>query len=330
MISIEEFDAIYENDLRERLQDLDSLRKKVRNRLLRTILCFVLTVASIVAVGLLAERVANEALPFVFFFSAFGFLILGIVFAVMAAKSHKEYRRRYKEEVVKRIVQAICPDWSYEAESGISEAEYAASGIFPERYDRFKSDDLVYGAIEKTDFRCSEVHSEKKEVTRDKDGKRQERWVTIFHGLFFHADFNKHFKGRTFVEPDYTERFFGGLAATFQRMSPKGQLVKLENIEFEKLFVVYGSDQIEPRYILSPAMMESIVGLAKAFKHPIRLSFVGNRVFFTIDFRHALFEPRVFKSCVNQEEARKMFRLFKVNELIISELNLNTRIWTKD
>jgi hypothetical protein len=330
MINSEEFDRLYENALKPKLVELDALRKKVSGRILKGLLMVLLGVALGVLCAWLDSREAEKLHIMLALAGAIAFVIAGVIVSVTARKPHKEYRRRYKEEVVREVVKAINPEWTYESEQGISEGEYRESGLFPTKHDRYRCDDLVYGTMEKTDFRCSEVHSEKKVVSYDKDGHRQERWETIFHGLFFHADFNKHFHGKTFVEPDFAERFLGGLGASLQKISDKGELVKLENVEFEKLFVVHGSDQIEARYILTPTMMEAIVAIAKAWKFPVRLSFVGSRVYFAIHFMQNLFEPKTWKSCVNIDEARKLFRLFKTNEVIIRELQLNTRIWTKD
>ena len=141
--------------------------------------------------------------------------------------------------------------------------EYWQSDLFRLPYDRYSGDDLISGVIDRTDFRCSELHTEYKEVTY-RDGKRHETWVTIFRGLFFHADFNKHINGNTYIEPDNAERLFGSWGRKLQG-SNKGKLVKLEDPEFEKLFVVFSTDQVEARYILTPAIMHALVELRKRF-----------------------------------------------------------------
>jgi len=43
-----------------------------------------------------------------------------------------------------------------------------------------------------------------------------------------------------------------------------------------------------------------------------------------------LFEPRAFKSGVSYEDVAKIYDLIKINTAIIRELDLNTRIWTKE
>ena len=69
-----------------------------------------------------------------------------------------------------------------------------------------------------------------------------------------YQDFNKHFNVKTYVLTDTAEKMFGFLGKKLQSMnSSRDDLVYLENPDFEKQFVVYSSDQIEARYILSPS-----------------------------------------------------------------------------
>ena len=57
---------------------------------------------------------------------------------------------------------------------------------------------------------------------------------------------------------------FGFLGTKLQKMNKgRGDLVKLENPEFESEFAVYSGDQIESRYILSSSLMERILSFKK-------------------------------------------------------------------
>ena len=105
-------------------------------------------------------------------------------------------------------------------------------------YDRYSGDDLVYGKIDKTDFECSEIHTEYKKTSRNVHGKTKTSWHTVFKGLFFHADFNKHFQGQTIVKPDRTEKLLGAFGSKLQGWFGTKNIVRLENSAFEKLFIV--------------------------------------------------------------------------------------------
>lgn len=325
MISKEELQSLYEHDLKPKLTAIDDLRKSVIKRRLWGIVFLIIPILSFIPVSALLEG-SFEGLPFILLVP---FGIVAIVFFVRAFNQKKKYVERFKNEVVREIVRAINPEWTYAPAQCITPTEYSQSQLFQHPYDRYRGDDLIQGAIEKTDFRCSELHTEYKTVTHDKDGKQQETWHTIFKGLFFHADFNKNIQGKTFVEPDTAERLFGKFGQKLQA-STKGRLVKLENPEFEKLFAVFSTDQIEARYILTPAIMEAMVRIHKQYKRKMYLSFTGTRVYVAMSFNKNLFEPKIMGKGVNFSDIEFMFNLFGLNETIVHELNLNTRIWTKE
>jgi hypothetical protein len=59
-------------------------------------------------------------------------------------------------------------------------------------------------------------------------------------------------------------------------------------------------------------------------------SFKGENVFCAIPFGRNLFEPNIKKSGVNYSDVEEMCVFFSLIEIIVKELNLNTRIWTKE
>lgn len=320
MKSIEELQLLYNNELKQNLELLEGKRKQV----LKKILLIVLVTALVVTAFLMANNY-----PILTYLGIAG-ILLAIYFIYKAVVAFRTYRKEFKEKVVREIVKLINPEWNYEPNGHISEGNYMTSKLFTKLPDRYKGDDLVAGVIEKTDFRMSELHSEYKTESTDKDGNRRTTWHTIFKGLFAHIDFNKEIKGETFVLPDTAERLFGKFGQKLQSMSSRGKLIKLENVEFEKLFVVYGADQIEARYILTPTMMEAMVNIQRLYKTNVFFSFIGSRVYFAMSFSKDLFEPRVFKSGVRFDDIKQMNDQFRVIQTIISEMNLNTRIWTKE
>jgi hypothetical protein len=240
-----------------------------------------------------------------------------------------EYVFQFKTSVIGKIVAFIDPKLEYWPKGHIEQTQFVASSIFARTPDRLRGDDHVKGVVGATSIEFSEIHAEYKTESRSGRGRKQQ-WHTIFKGLFFIADFNKHFSGRTMVLPDTAEKLFGGAGTFLQRIDKsRGELVKLEDPEFEKLFVVYGDDQIEARYVLSTSLMERIVKFRKKTGRPIYLSFVGARVYVGVSYREALFEPRVFSTIVDFKSAEGYFDDLHLALGIVDDLNLNTRIWTK-
>ena len=131
---------------------------------------------------------------------------------------------------------------------------------------------------------------------------------------------------------DTMERYLGKLGRKFQQWNPSrpGNLVKLENPEFEKKFAVYSTDEQECRYILTPSMMERLLEMTKRIKFKVAVSFRNNQVYIAVFNNLDLFEPAVFGSLLKEEDYRIIINMMKLMTGIIEDLNLNTRIWTKE
>jgi uncharacterized membrane protein len=152
----------------------------------------------------------------------------------------------------------------------------------------------------------------------------------VFKGLFLIADFNKSFQGHTLVIPDYTERYLGYLAQDLQALnSQRGELIRLEDPEFERLFAVYSNDQIEARYILSTSLMQQLVDFTKKAKRHIFISFINDKIYMAIQYDEDLFEPKLFQSMVDFTPVREYFETLQLMMGVVEDLNLNRRVWTK-
>lgn len=320
MKSIEELKALFESELKQNLQGLEAKRKKLKG--------IYLLYGSILILSLLFVFALADRFAVLLYIGIAGIIFCGVkLFQSMKLK--REYRKEFKLQVVSEIVKLVNPDWNYHYDRCISQGDYFKSELYTTGIDRYRGDDLIRGQIEQTDFEFSELHTEYKRVTTDSKGNRKEEWVTVFRGLFAHADFNKEIMGKTFVLPDTAEKLFGRLGRKLQKMNPKGKLISMENPAFEKKFVVYGSDQIESRYVVTPSMMEAMLHMVEKYRKPISFSFIGSRVYCAIPFSKNLFEPRIFKSGVNFADIEEMHSLFGIMQTLIHEMNLNTRIWTK-
>ncbi len=320
MFSAEDIRNFFTNNLKNSLFLLEKQRKAVLVRLIFSI--------SGVSAGIVFLALSDEE-TIAFVYIGFALLLIFVFSFYWVFKAYKAYRHDFKTKVVEKIVKLIAPTWHYDYKACIPETDYLKSEIFPKMHDRYSGDDLISGIIEKTDFCLSELHTEYKTVTTTRKGGRQEQWHTIFKGIFAHADFNKYIQGKTFVLPDFAERFFGKWGQNIQKFNPHGKLVKLENPEFEKLFVVYSTDQVEARYILTPVMMEAMTRMRKQFNRTIYFSFIGSRVYIAISYTNNLFEPRIFKTGIRLKDIEEMFYQINLIDVIVKEMNLNTRIWTK-
>jgi hypothetical protein len=60
------------------------------------------------------------------------------------------------------------------------------------------------------------------------------------------------------------------------------------------------------------------------------LSFLGSKVFGAISIEKNLFEPKVFSSVLDCNVISEYYGQLQLGIGVVDELNLNTRIWTKE
>jgi hypothetical protein len=316
------FQQMYQEKLVPVLESLEKTRKEAVKPFWTAIL-WLLAIIPVFFVSVQAET------PWV--------MVAGIVPLVLAVlqfadhgKKKKEYTETFKKKVIREIVMMMNPELVYTPQSSISVAEYEESDLFRFRVDSYAGDDLVTGKLGRTDMRFSELCHKEKRVSYNSKGHRQETWVTIFKGIFFVADFNKHFNGKTYVLPDAGSDFLG-IGKFFEKWKiGRGELVKLENPDFENLFTVYGNDQVEARYILSPALMQRLVEFSGKANTDLHISFLNSKVFIAVSIEKDLFEPHVFSSGIKADYLYEYFHYLDLVTGIVEDLNLNTRIWGKE
>ncbi|HHQ45242.1 MAG TPA: DUF3137 domain-containing protein [Candidatus Altiarchaeales archaeon] len=326
----EEFKACFERELLPELRKLEEKRKTIVKKIILLSLTIVIPLLVFAIPSTLVYlSVENEVCCF-----AGVFLPALIALAVWRFKFNEyrsEYVREFKREVMDKIVKFIDPNLNYHPDQGVSRQTFKSSRIFLDRVDRFSSEDMVAGRIGKTLMHFSEMHALEKHETRDSKGRRHTHYETIFRGIFFTADFNKKFKGTTIVLPDTAEGMFGSVIgkALQSKNILRPDLIKLEDPEFEKYFVVYGDDQLEARYILSTSLMARLTDFRKKTGRKIYISFNRENIMVAIPYKKNLFEPRLFKTILEYAPVEEYFKDLSLVVGIVEDLNLNTRIWTK-
>ena len=267
---------------------------------------------------------------------AIGSAVLGLAISLtvhhfVVSKPKRRYVHRYKKTVLQKLVKLVDSGLNYSPESGIVEQEFVASELFTKRPDRFHSEDLVYGVHGRTGIRLSEVVAWERETSTDSKGRSESRYVEYFRGLMLIADFHKHFGHRTFVFPDTAESLFGGFGRAMQKLGGRRgtRLVQMDNVAFEKAFAIYTSEQVEARYILTPSMMERLLSMRKRFGGNVRVAFKDSYVWIAVPHKHQYLEPSHHVSATDTTQIQRMLQEVIPFLQIVDELDLNTRIWTK-
>jgi hypothetical protein len=296
---------------------LESFEQQRRKVLGECLIAFLIFAGITVAVILFFLR---QGLPMSFImYAAVGFFFgCGGLYYIITL----DYRQEFKSILLSSILSCLNSSLEYDPKKGIDKELFMLSGIFKQP-SRYISENRVQGTVGKTRILFSQVCAYAQSETQRGEG-------LIFNGLFLMADFNKDFHGRTIVLPDTAQNLLGSFGQTLQSLNVlRGQLIKLEDLEFEKEFVVYGTNQVETRYILSSALMERITAFQRKADSPVYLSFIGSQVFVAVSRKDNIAEPKMFSPmdfCVVADYYTQMQLMLG----IVEDLNLNTRIWMKE
>ncbi len=331
MRSQDEFFHFVTEELRASLLELDSSRKEIMQW---TLLFLAILIPSLFGIVAVVRFALLPDLLSILIGLAIGLTLLSI-YVLKIHEPRKTLNSEYKRKIVKKMLAFVSPDLDYHPETGISEREYMQSGLYTKDPDRYKSEDRAVGMLGRTKLEFSEIHSEYKTESTDSKGHKSETWHTIFRGVFVIADFNKDFSSKTLVLPDLCEKYFGFIGKAVQSWKPgPEELVKLEDPDFEKQFVVYSRDQIEARYLLSPSLMRKILGLREQLlplnKGRLSISFVSSKMFIAIPVETNLFEASVWTPLWDKKTLSLYFSFLNFCVGIVEELDLNTRIWSKE
>ncbi len=314
MKSLSELTQFYYEDLHPVLQELDKKRRKLKSR--------------VILIGVI----------FLFFdfafFSLFKNYIGWLLFLNVAIGSFlyryltKDFTEEFKDKIIRPLVGAMDKNLRYTKDTSVPEFKFINSGLFTSVPDKYEGKDYITGKIDGVKVELSTVYAQKKDDSSDNG----DSWNTIFHGLFIVSEFNKKFTARTVVLPDSAQNSFGDLIGNWLQShnTDRDNLVKMDNPEFEKEFVVYGSDQIEARYILNHSLMKRLLEFKKRSKHKLYVSFAYSSVYIAIDYGADLFAPSVFKTFLDYKVAMEYVGTLHMALSVVDELKLNNKIWSKE
>lgn len=194
---------------------------------------------------------------------------------------------------------------------------FKGAGLLPS-YNTCKLEDHIRGVHDTVKFQLAECVLKRRQRT----GKTTS-YVEVYHGILVALTFTKQFNGKLLVRRDAGAigNFFGGLG--------KEQRIRLEDPRFEKMFEVYGTDQVEARYLLTPTFMERIVDLTALFgKKAVELAFTDNRLLVSIRVSTDQFEggglfTKMTDTARIETLVKELCAVFDVVDTL--QLNLRTR-----
>jgi hypothetical protein len=192
---------------------------------------------------------------------------------------------------------------------------FLSLGLVPS-WDRAKYEDMLAGTRGDAPFEFFEAHLEEKRTTTDGKGRTRTSWVTVFKGQCLVVRFHKEFKGVTKVYRDM------GAFNWLTKFGVREPRVRLEDPVFEKAFEVYGTDQIEARFILTPDFMERLIGLERTFQgKQLRCAFAGGEMLLAISGKNLLEAGSMNRRMDDLGRVREMLQDFAAIFLLIDSMS---------
>ena len=176
-----------------------------------------------------------------------------ILIAVIGCGIRTWYIKKFINEIKKKVMPKACScfknlHWSADK---YTDTSFIRNSEMFSYYNREHVDDVFYGNYNGINFKIVEICLE----YHRRSGKHSST-TTIFDGILLRISMDKKFNGQTVVRPDTL--FHSSTASHLKR-------TELEDVDFEKKFDVFTTDEIEARYLITPALMEKLKNIGKAF-----------------------------------------------------------------
>ena len=239
----------------------------------------------------------------------FGVAVYGVVSALLTASKRRNFRSNFKNRVVASIAKSF--GLSYDENGGLGTDE------FFEIYDCYineqSSEDMMSGEVQGVRVRFSDFYAAEK--VRTKNGTRTD---VKFHGVLFVADFHKSLNCEVRV-----------CHKNSRNLRKYGQRANMDDVKFEEFFDVYTTDQVGARYALTPLLMQRLTEVYLRLGSQINAVLREDKIYVAIETWRDNFEPRI--DCSLKQDATIALYVDEIGALvgIVSELNLNRKIWSE-
>lgn len=315
MKNICDYKILYNEVLKDSLNDLEYERIKAKTKILKVGFIFGIIILS----SFFGLYFLNKSDFFSIRSNLQNFLIYHLVFLalciitllVISNNIIIEYRKKFKELIISKIVFYINNNLKYEDENyeykQFFQELLVNSSLFRKKPNDIICNDFFVGKISNVESMFCEVQAAYSNYFTDES-------YSIFRGIFFYGDFNKNFNGKVVLLPNKVDYL-------------KGNIIELEDTKFNKWFVVYGTDEITSRYVLSMSLMERITKFCEDTNKQLYISFVDSKVYIGIPYTRDLFEAKISETILNEEYILEFYKCIELAVSIIEELNLNCSIW---
>jgi hypothetical protein len=249
MIEMPDVETLMAGGLGDWLDQKTAERAKARERVLWTRIAGVV-VAIVAALTILLFGASSQ-------WALMAAVFIGGVFFAWANHIRQSMVDSLKQEMNGALARSLGIEYAVKPESG-PEFELACNYDLLPSYDDSYFQDQWVGATAGTDILLYEA-----KLTEERGSGKSRRTVTVFRGIILRMRFARDFIGTTLVRRDGFKFTLFGDSKSYAGQNL--ERIKMVDPRFEEAFDVYGTDQVEGRYLVHPAYCERLLELERDF-----------------------------------------------------------------
>lgn len=238
---------------------------------------------------------------------ALAFGLGAFIYSMSAAPKIKAYKQNFKDKIIRALVNSRGLNYDPYGQTPLEDFLH----VYNCRVDEYDSNDLISGQVEGVSVRLGDFKAVK--IIKTDKGERRE---TLFEGAIFTADFHKN-----------VDAYVSVCHKSSQNLAVYGERAYMDDARFNEYFKVYSSDQIAARYALTPVLMEKILMLHLSLDAPLNILISQDKIYVAVETWRDNFEPDINASLLGSDGAVRYARELDGFLAIVSELNLNRKIW---
>lgn len=250
---------------------------------------------------------------------AIGFLmfVVGVGFTIWGAREMSASRAAAKTILVKRVCKLLGFTYHWYPKKTYTRWLHTI-GLLPD-HETYHAEDEVSGTVDGIGFIFQEVELKAYVIRPGYKGIPERRLETIFQGLIGMIDFHKRFSSTTVAVPN--QGFWDKVAG------PKlpGQRARLESPRFEERYDVFTTDQVEARYLLTPAFLERLMKLDAFFKGNMEFAFDNGRFLFAAKHQYDWMELREDENIASEQSVAMIILDMTLIYHLIDALKLDAK-----
>ncbi|MFM2359562.1 MAG: hypothetical protein RLY16_1555 [Bacteroidota bacterium] len=304
------FDLFYANQLQPFFQSLQAESHQAKRYLRAALLCLIGCL--LFGIGYITDTISSYSLLVAILFG-----ITAIGNASIFYEKRSSFQQQFKSKIIRRIIEHIQSDLTYDPEGSISSKDYQWSSLYRIKYDYFEGEDLIAGNYKGVPFTCCELHTVN-------DNEYSKFHGTCFKGMFFKAPIHPLYQAGTYIWLRNQEQLPVSIADEEYRMYPMPTVhpIRFQHPTFENIYSVYGSDTTEAYHLLTEERMNRIIAFMQTIQKPISFSFVAGNCYVAMPFKENLFEP-YHHDIANREVVKSYFTTILLMLSIIPALQLD-------